>query len=101
MIRQGPYKYIYIHRHDEQLFDLQADPGEWHNLAGDPAYADRKRALKAHILAQFDPEAIDIEVQASVRRRQLIREAMARTGTRWDVAPSYDPRRDTLSQYLP
>ena len=34
-------------------------------------------------------------------RRQLIREAMARTGTRWDVALYYDPHRDTLSQYPP
>jgi len=26
---------------------------------------------------------------------------MNRTGTRWDIAPHFDPRRDTLSQYLP
>ena len=37
MARKGRYKYIYVHGHGEQLFDLQADPGEWHNLAGDPA----------------------------------------------------------------
>jgi choline-sulfatase len=101
MIRKGQFKYIYVHGHDEQLFDLRTDPGEWHNLAGDPSYGDLKRALQARILAQFDPDAIDAEVQASIRRRQLIREAMVRTGTRWDVAPYYDPRRDTLSQYLP
>ena len=43
----------------------------------------------------------DVEVQAGVRRRQLVREAMNATGTRWDVSPRFDGRRDTLSQYLP
>jgi choline-sulfatase len=101
MVRQGDYKYVYVHGHDEQLFDLQADRGEWNNLAADPAYGETKEALKARILAQFDPDAIDEAVQASVRRRQLVREAMNATGTRWDVSPQFDGHKDTLSQYLP
>jgi choline-sulfatase len=101
MARQGQYKYIYVHRHDEQLFDLQADPGEWHNLASDPAYEAVCAKLLAAILAQFDPDEIDRHVQASIRRRQLAREAMNLTKTRWDVSPQFDGRLDTLSQYLP
>jgi choline-sulfatase len=101
MARKGPYKYIYVHGHGEQLFDLEADPGEWHNLAGDSAYEAVCAELLAAILAQFDPDEIDARVQASVRRRQLAREAMNRTRTRWDVSPHFDGRRDTLSQYLP
>jgi hypothetical protein len=31
----------------------------------------------------------------------MIREAMNRTKTRWDVSPQFDERKDTLSQYLP
>jgi choline-sulfatase len=101
MARQGQYKYIYVHRHDEQLFDLQADPGEWHNLAADAAHAVIKERLRKAILARFDPDEIDRRVQASIRRRQLAREAMNLTQTRWDVSPQFDGRRDTLSQYLP
>lgn len=28
MVRLGHFKYILVHEHDEQLFDLDADPGE-------------------------------------------------------------------------
>jgi choline-sulfatase len=101
MARQGRFKYIYVHGHGEQLFDLQADPGEWHSLADDSAYEGICAKLLATIMAQFDPDEIDAQVQASVRRRRLAREAMNLTRTRWDVSPSFDGRRDTLSQYLP
>jgi choline-sulfatase len=106
MARKGRFKYIYVHGHGEQLFDLEADPGEWHNLSagprrGDAAYEAVCAELLAAILAQFDPDEIDARVQASVRRRQLAREAMNLTRTRWDVSPHFDGRRDTLSQYLP
>ncbi|MEZ4675885.1 MAG: hypothetical protein R2932_16795 [Caldilineaceae bacterium] len=43
MARQGDYKYNYIHGHAPQLFDLAADPGEWHNLATDPKYQQPRR----------------------------------------------------------
>jgi choline-sulfatase len=101
MVRRSRYKYIYVHGHGEQLFDLETDPGEWTNLVADPRFRNLRDDLQALILKQFDPEAIHSEVQASIQRRQLIREAMNGTGTRWDVSPSFDGRRDTLSQYLP
>jgi len=101
MIRKGKFKYIYVHRHDDQLFDLEADPGEWNNLTDDPDYRELKEELKARILDQFDPDDIDREIQAGIRRRQLIREAMNITKTRWDVSPQFDGRKDSLSQYLP
>jgi hypothetical protein len=34
MVRKGRSMYIHVHGHDDQLFDLEADPGEWNNLAG-------------------------------------------------------------------
>ncbi|HIC88875.1 MAG TPA: choline-sulfatase [Anaerolineae bacterium] len=101
MVRQGRYKYIYIHGYDSQLFDLEADPGEWHNLVGDPRYKDVEERLRTLILVQFAPDAIDRAVMESVRKRALIKQAMAITHTRWDVEPRFDPTRSITGQYLP
>jgi choline-sulfatase len=90
MVRQGRYKYIYIHGWGSQLFDLVADPGEWHNLAGQPALQAVEAALHARILAQFDPDAITADAEASVARRVVIKEALARNATHWDYTPQFD-----------
>ena len=101
MAREGRYKYIYVHGRDEQLFDLEADPGEWRNLAGDAAHAEVKAKLRAAILDQFDPDAIEREVAAGLERRRLIRSAMRQTGERWDAQIRLDGTRDAMAQYLP
>jgi N-acetylglucosamine-6-sulfatase len=38
----------------DELFDLQADPGEVHNVIDDPAYADRRKALLGRMRKHFD-----------------------------------------------
>lgn len=101
MLRQGRYKYIYIHGHDCQLFDLEADPGEWSNLAGDPEHAKTEAAMRACILERFDPDAIAADVAHSVRRRLLIDRAMKKNGTTWNYRPSFDPSRRIVERYLP
>ena len=100
MIRQGRHKYVYIHGYESQLFDLQADPGEWNNLAGDPDYAEVEDRLRGRIFELFDPAAVDEEVMTSVRKRKVIKKAMAMTGTRWDFEPRFDPAKGVLDQYL-
>jgi choline-sulfatase len=86
MVRRGDEKYVYIHEHGEQLFDLAADPGEWHDLAGT---TDTKE-YRDLILERFDPDAIARHGADSVARRELIARAMAMTTTRWDYAPVFD-----------
>ena len=50
MVSDGGFKLIYYPKIDATLlFDLQHDPLEMNNLAGDPAYADRKQALWAEL----------------------------------------------------
>lgn len=100
MIRQGRFKYIYIHGHDPQLFDLEADRGEWHNLAGMPEHETIETALRERILSQFEPDAIQKAVIDSFKRRILIDQAMQANGTRWDVEPRFDPTKPTSRQYL-
>jgi choline-sulfatase len=101
MVREGQYKYVYIYGYGSQLFDLESDPGEWHNLAGDPDYVEIEGRLKGLILGRFDPHAIEKAVSASVRKRTLIRQAMTLTDTRWDFEPHFDPTKGITDQYLP
>jgi choline-sulfatase len=101
MIRKGQFKYVYIHGHESQLFDLEADPGEWNDLSGRTEYEEIKEQLKARIHELFDPDAIDKAIMESIQKRTLIRRAMDTGHTRWDVEPRFDPAKDITDQYLP
>ena len=101
MARQGGYKYNYIHGHQPQLFDLRADPGEWHNLAHEPAHQATARQLQEAILANFDPEAMAVENLASLHRRALIRDTLLSHGRTWAHFPQFDARQGASDQYLP
>jgi choline-sulfatase len=90
MARRGRHKLIYVHGHDRRLFDVIDDPGEWNDLAGASELQPVEEALLAAILARFDPEQIAADGADSVRRREVIKEAMSRNGTRWDHAPFFD-----------
>lgn len=46
-IRTEKYRYIRYATGDEELYDHDADPNEWHNLASDPAYKSVKVELAA------------------------------------------------------
>ncbi|MBD0329225.1 MAG: choline-sulfatase [Thermoleophilia bacterium] len=94
MVRDGRWKYVYTHGHDSRLYDLEADPGEWRDLA--PEQPEVVERLRAMILARFDPDRIAADGEASVRRRELVRRAMERNGTRWD----YQPFVDATTQYV-
>jgi len=49
MIRKGKYKYVrYIYKdYLEELYDLEADPEELHNLAVRPEYHETKLDMRA------------------------------------------------------
>ncbi|HTL50946.1 MAG TPA: sulfatase/phosphatase domain-containing protein, partial [Planctomycetota bacterium] len=52
MIRDDRYKlisYLIDHTRREQLFDLHDDPWELHDLAADPAHADRLIFMRLHL----------------------------------------------------
>jgi choline-sulfatase len=90
MARRDEYKYIHIHGHAPQLFNLAGDPGEWINLAGRPEVRAIEEALRAEVLSQFDPDAIEQDVRESLRKRQLIKLANEANGLAWDYDPPFD-----------
>ena len=66
LLRNARYKYVYYVGGPPQLFDLQADPDERHDLAAAP---DREAAallarFKAELRALLDPEAVDRRAKA-------------------------------------
>lgn len=101
MARRGTYKYNYFHGYEPQLFDLAQDPGEWHNLAADPAHAGVADELRTGILEQFDPERMAADNLASLRRRELIGIRLREHGQTWAHFPHFDARRNAMTQYLP
>jgi choline-sulfatase len=86
-VRDG-LKYVFVNEHDEQLFDLKADPDELNNCVGDESYGDRLEGLRALVHGDWDPDEIRARVIESQRRRLLIRDT-GRPG--WDAAPGFEP----------
>jgi choline-sulfatase len=55
-LRCGRFKLVYDPRDPlQQLFDLQRDPGERHNLAAEPAMAGVLRRLQERLLRCWEP----------------------------------------------
>ena len=59
MLLRGRYKLVYYVEAPNQLFDLEADPGEEHDLADDPAHGQTMERLEAELRAIVDFEEVD------------------------------------------
>jgi len=76
MLRKGRWKYVHCVGYRPQLFDLETDPEELLDRAGDPDCRPTLAALEAELRRFCDPE----EVDARAKRRQA--ELLARYGGR-------------------
>ncbi len=90
-IRRGRYKYNHCELDPPQLFDLDDDPDELHNLAGDDAHAERLADFVQRRQQYWDMDRLDAAVRDSQARRRLVYQAL-RQGRHqpWDFNP--DPR---------
>lgn len=59
MLRKGRYKFNYYVDYPAELFDLEADPEEENDIAGDPAYADICQEYETLLRQIVDPELAD------------------------------------------
>lgn len=91
LIRQDGYKYTYCENYPDQLYNLDDDKNELHNLAGNPGYVEIQQQLKQQVLETWDCEAIGVQVRLSQARRRLINKAFSNGDLEnWDYKPAYD-----------
>lgn len=64
MLRRGRWKYHYYVGYAPELFDLENDPEELHDLAGDPAHAGIVAEMEKRLRSICDPEAVDAQAFA-------------------------------------
>lgn len=76
MLRRGQHKLIYSLDDPPILFDLARDPGEFENVAEEPAYAPVLDALRVALLAHWDPIALERRIRQEQKERILIRAAV-------------------------
>ncbi len=69
MLRNQRYKYVHFVGYPPQLFDLERDPDECHDLADDPAHAAALAACEQELRAIADPEAVDRRAKQAQRQR--------------------------------
>ena len=93
MVRQGRYKYVSSTDDPPLLFDVQSDPSERRNLAGDPAHAAAEDRMRSIVAQRWDSAALSDRIQLSQKRRIMVRAAdMQGQRPRWnhDETPGSD-----------
>jgi choline-sulfatase len=87
MVRRGDFKLAYYYNEPPELFNVVSDPGEFTNLAEDPAYATVREELLELILRNWDPARLDQTARESQRLRRIVIEGSPHLSfAHWDPA---------------
>jgi len=70
MVRFGAFKFVHYVHCEPQLFNIEEDPQELRDLAGEDSYAEVLNEGRARLLAILDPVKVDQRVRA--RQRELL-----------------------------
>ena len=101
MIRHGRFKYICSEPDPDQLYDLEADPHELRNLAGQPGYEQLQTDFRAQVSEHWDARAIHRAVLQSQRRRKLAASALSKGRRGWSTSGwDYQPFVAVSEQYM-
>lgn len=85
----GRHKLIVCPGDRDLLYDLDADPRELRDLAGDPTCAALLARLRERLLAGYDLDALRARVLRSQQQRRLVHRALVSgRRTTWDHAPA-------------
>ena len=80
MLRRGKYKFNYSLGDSPELYNLEEDADEFHNLAADSAYQSILEEFQARLFSHWDPVDLERRVRQSQKERLLIDGA---TGGEW------------------
>ena len=78
MVRRGRYKYVFCEAYPAQLFDLESDPEQLINLAGDKALAAIEGELRALVVERWDLAQLKADVTSNQRIRRFLADALGK-----------------------
>ncbi len=85
MLRFEQWKLVYYHGQPPQLFDLESDPHEQRDLAGDLAHSKVKEQLVGKVLRDWDPE----QIRQYQRRHRADKELLGEWARRVEPQEAY------------
>jgi choline-sulfatase len=88
MLRRGRWKFIHTPSDPDQLFDLESDPLELENLAGEDEHADVIGEFREEVRRRWNLEAVERAVRESQQARLAVFRALQQGATYpWDFQP--------------
>ncbi len=75
MLRKGNWKCMYYHGEGPELYDLDEDPKEMIDRSRDPECQSLLEEMLAEILLDWDPEALQADMDRAIEKRALVRAA--------------------------